>query len=80
MEPEALDEAETRLEMEHMEFFRDPSEGEGVLGGVAKHREEDSSQLRMSSITCSLYSGRTLGLEMTWNQEFRRLLYGTTSI
>ena len=58
------EEAETRLEIEHMEFFRDPIEGEGVEGGVAKQREE-SSQVRMSSITCSLYSGRTLGLDVT---------------
>ena len=65
IEFEALDVAETRLEMEHMEFFLDPREGEGVEGGVAKQREEPSSHDRMSSRTCSLYSGRTLGLEVT---------------
>ena len=60
------EDAETRLEMEHMEFFRDPREGEGVEGGVAKQREEESSPpFLTSSIICSLMSGRICGLEVT---------------
>ena len=51
--------------MEHMEFFLDPmAEGEGVLGGVARQREDTPPPSRWSSRTRSQWVGTREGSEV----------------
>ena len=64
--------ADAKLEMEHMELFRDPmDEGEGVEGGVANTRpvplpvDAPPTPSFPSSMSWSLTSGKMSGLAVT---------------